>query len=380
MEDKGIPDTNSLNNTENNTELSDVTIEINVDSMNDICSSWSQKVNSVDISSVDVEGAFSSLNSCGVATSYIPSLKSALSNASTLTLAVSNIIKTALEEQVSVDDSASNADDGSYYSGNYGGGGGSDGGYSDGRYELDAPTTSVDNSNTDLTVNTDMIEKIDGESYDDYSGFLISLLSILKDDETLNVYLDDSKYADILKQSLLNSKSVSNDIKEMIADMDSKILQITIKHLYSSDNNTITDISKSVLYNYTELLAKNSGTSIKDIISSSSVDSFLADSKKVSSSFERIIHSSSWKDDILDIYDGNNIERFDSSSVSVIRNTMEVLSEKKNITSEALLTDSSNDGYLKSELEKVCKSFSFIDSLSAVDSDTSSSILNNLIS
>ena len=71
----------------NASELSDTTITVDADAIDDICNNWNNKVASVDLGSIDVDSSFSALVGCEIATKYVPSLKNALSTISSLQVA-----------------------------------------------------------------------------------------------------------------------------------------------------------------------------------------------------------------------------------------------------------------------------------------------------
>ena len=99
--------------------LSDTTLEINPTGIDDACSFWNQQIASENIESINVESAFEALTSQGVATAYIPSLKNALGQVTTLATKISSTIENAKNEQVSVDESAKNKNESTYTSYSY---------------------------------------------------------------------------------------------------------------------------------------------------------------------------------------------------------------------------------------------------------------------
>ena len=107
-------------------DLSDVNLEISPNDIKDVCSQWKSKLASIDLSSIDVESTFDSLVSVGVATSYIPSLKLALSKGEKSTLAAINMVNYAAEEQNGLDQQYNNRQKSGFRNGagNSGGGGG----------------------------------------------------------------------------------------------------------------------------------------------------------------------------------------------------------------------------------------------------------------
>ena len=214
--------------------LSDTTLEINPTGIDDACSFWNQKIASENIESINVESAFEALTSQGVATAYIPSLKNALGQVTTLATKISSTIENAKNEQVSVDEAAKNknesTDTSSYAPARSSGGSSgskgsssstssgsrgssssrSSGGYSGGGATSSSnASSSVNNNDKNIEINTDAVKALNNMDYANYDVFLKGLTSIISGNATLEVYLQDERYADVLKEKLSNIGSIS---------------------------------------------------------------------------------------------------------------------------------------------------------------------------
>lgn len=353
--------------------LSDVTIDIQIDSLNDICASWNQRIFGIDLDSVKVSEIFSPLLECGVAVSYIPSLESALKQATSLVNSVNNIIKTAGDDQVAVDDNSYNFTGTISSSGNFS--------YKGNSYSASSssnPSTSVDNSNLNLEINTDMIQAINHLDFESYISFMRSLSSIVTTEESLTTYFSNSAYADILKEKLMNISSLPDNIKTIISDMDSKTLQVTLYSLIT-DSTVVTDISKSIMYNYLESLAKSSNLSMNELLKDrSSLVSIFTDMGSVSSVLNNSIINKTVASDLLNIYDGNSLQNTSNNTVLMVRELVEEIAEKKNITVESLLTESVNSNYLTESITEAGKAYQYVSNVGYTDLNTASSILTNI--
>ena len=196
--------------------LSDTTLEINPTGIDDACSFWNQQIASENIESINVESAFEALTSQGVATAYIPSLKNALGQVTTLATKISSTIENAKNEQVSVDESAKNKNESTYTSYSYtstrssSGSSGSSkgsssstssgsrgsssssssGGYSGGGATSSSnASSSVNNNDKNIEINTDAVKALNNMNYANYDVFLKGLTSIISGNATLEVYL-----------------------------------------------------------------------------------------------------------------------------------------------------------------------------------------------
>lgn len=382
--------------------LSDTTLEINPTGIDDVCSFWNQKIASENIESINVESAFEALTSQGVATAYIPSLKNALSQVTTLATKISSTIENAKNEQVSVDEAAKNknesTDTSSYTparssggsSGSKGSSGSSSsgsrgdsssrssGGYSGGGATSSSnASSSVNNNDKNIEINTDAVKALNNMDYANYDVFLKGLTSIISGNATLEVYLQDEKYADVLKEKLSNITGLSSDIKQVIASMDPKTLQLTLQNWYT-DTSVVTDTTKSVVYNYTEALAKNSNTSINEFIKKSGKD-VVSSFEDAHDTIDKMIKTGTVQEELLNIYDGNNISDKKETTVVLVRNIIDEVAKKNNTSSEIMLTDANKSENLKTEMTKISRSLAYVKSLNSLSSANIANALESIL-
>ena len=382
--------------------LSDTTLEINPTGIDDACSFWNQKIASENIESINVESAFEALTSQGVATAYIPSLKNALGQVTTLATKISSTIENAKNEQVSVDEAAKNknesTDTSSYAparssSGSSGSKGSSSstssgsrgssssrssGGYSGGGATSSSnASSSVNNNDKNIEINTDAVKALNNMDYANYDVFLKGLTSIISGNATLEVYLQDERYADVLKEKLSNITGLSSDIKQVIASMDPKTLQLTLQNWYT-DTSVVTDTTKSVVYNYTEALAKNSNTSINEFIKKSGKD-VVSSFEDAHNTIDKMIKTGTVQEDLLNIYDGNNISDKKETTVALVRNIIDEVAKKNNTSSETILTDANKSETLKTEMTKISRSLAYVKSLNSLSSANIANALESIL-
>lgn len=382
--------------------LSDTTLEINPTGIDDACSFWNQKIASENIESINVESAFEALTSQGVATAYIPSLKNALGQVTTLATKISSTIENAKNEQVSVDEAAktknestdtssytparssggssgSKGSSGSSSSGSRGSSSSSSsGGYSGGGATSSSnASSSVNNNDKNIEINTDAVKALNNMDYANYDVFLKGLTSIISGNATLEVYLQDERYADVLKEKLSNITGLSSDIKQVIASMDPKTLQLTLQNWYT-DTSVVTDTTKSVVYNYTEALAKNSNTSINEFIKKSGKD-VVSSFEDAHDTIDKIIKTGTVQEELLNIYDGNNISDKNETTVALVRNIIDEVAKKNNTSSETILTDANKSETLKTEMTKISRSLAYVKSLNSLSSANIANALESIL-
>lgn len=382
--------------------LSDTTLEINPTGIDDACSFWNQKIASENIESINVESAFEALTSQGVATAYIPSLKNALGQVTTLANKISSTIENAKNEQVSVDEAAktkNESTDTSSYTPARGSGGSSgskgssnssssgsrgssssrsSGGYSGGGATSSSnASSSVNNNDKNIEINTDAVKALNNMNYANYDVFLKGLTSIISGNATLEVYLQDERYADVLKEKLSNITGLSSDIKQVISSMDPKTLQLTLQNWYT-DTSVVTDTTKSVVYNYTEALAKNSNTSINEFIKKSGKD-VVSSFEDAHNTIDKMIKTGTVQEDLLNIYDGNNISDKNETTVALVRNIIDEVAKKNNTSSETILTDANKSETLKTEMTKISRSLAYVKSLNSLSSANIANALESIL-
>lgn len=383
--------------------LSDTTLEINPTGIDDACSFWNQKIASENIESINVESAFEALTSQGVATAYIPSLKNALGQVTTLATKISSTIENAKNEQVSVDEAAKNKNESTYTSYSYtstrsssgssgskgssgssssGSRGGSSsrssGGYSGGGATSSSnASSSVNNNDKNIEINTGAVKALNNMDYANYDVFLKGLTSIISGNATLEVYLQDERYADVLKEKLSSIQGLSSDIKQVIASMDPKTLQLTLQNWYT-DTSVVTDTTKSVVYNYTEALAKNSNISINEFIKKSGKD-VVSSFEDAHNTIDKMIKTGTVQEDLLNIYDGNNISDKKETTVALVRNIIDEVAKKNNTSSETILTDANKSETLKTEMTKISRSLAYVKSLNSLSSANIANALESIL-
>lgn len=365
--------------------LSDVTLEVEPDNINDICSQWQSKILSIDLSSIDVASTFSPLTNAGVATAYIPSLQTAFAQAEAMILSVSNTIKAAAEEQAGVDQQYQNQDQVYNGGGNrYYGGGGSSGKSGSGKEEtateIAVPTippvkvdTEVTEPPVEVKINKDFVDKISKLDDESYIKFMTVLGTIANGN--LLEYISDTNLASKLKKALLDSPNLDADLKKIISEMDENEVQVTLQAILT-DDTMFSDTSKNIIYEYTQSLSSETNINVlkatKDLQFFSQVDDIF-------NTVSTIIGKEDLQKNLLSIYDGDGTEALSTESIAFIKTTIDYLSTANNIEYEELLTNKEHENLLKTELNGLSKTLSYFRTVNTMGTEASQLLYSNVM-
>ena len=363
------------NNDKTANELSDVTLEIKVNNLNEVCSQWESKILSIDLSSIDVTSAFSPLTNVGVGTSYIPSLKTALDKAESLVLSVSKTIKESLSDQEDVDDKYKNENrNRNNRSGNSNRNSNSNSSSNSNNNSNNAAMNSeVDNKTKNIEINKNFVDKVNSLEDEKYIQLMTALGAI--SNGNLLQYLVDENYATELKKIVLASQNIDQELRQMILEMDENELQVTLQSIFT-DNNLISDASKNIIYTYTENLANKSNV---DMIKVTKTAQFYNNVDDILSTVNELKNKEDLQKNVSDVYDGDVSKDVSSESIEFVRTAVEEIAKNNNISAEEILSDSSKADILKNELSTLTKDLSFFRTVNTMGSEARELIFNSIV-
>ena len=332
-------------------DLSDENLEIKVDSVTEIATEWLSKYQSLDFESLNLVSTFQPLTSCEVLSSLIPAIVKTLDSISELVVSTAQMIKDAVAEQSSIDDSYQNANDNSGYR-SYGGGG--SGGHGGGGNR----GTKTNNKNAPVEISSILT---DIPQLDDNS--MVNLVSSLyyldaKGQIDLEKYLNDIQYAENLKILLLLSPNISNGLKRIIAKMDPETLQAFLKKMIgegSTDINMDQD-TIDVTYQYLKNISNSTGTDINSLAIDDEIGETLID---VEVTLEKINNNE--QEGLSLIYDGNTTEK--PNTVEYLRTAIDHISDKNEISSDEFLNNVAYKDMVVSAVNDLKASLKTINSL-----------------
>lgn len=356
-------------------ELSDTTIEYNVNNISSICDEWSSKILEADLSSVNVESIFEPLVSVGVATSYIPSLKNALEKIESIILSVSNYVKQAAEEQTDIDEKESRkvketsqrTSGGNYITTKS----------SDIVNEPVAPTpaviddTTTTNADQDLTIKS-AVEYTTKMDYETFVNFMAALGSL--GDGKLTDYLttEDMTIAAKLKDLVLNCPNINEEFKAFVTELEPAAVQVLLQ-LILTNPDYVTDKSKELFNKYIE------SESLKtEIVAASKSNALLTNADTMFTEFNSIITKENLLTNLQEIYDGKT-ETTSDETTNFVRTIVDEAAKEKNCTYIEFFSTPSNEEPMKETIEGITKSLSLFRTLNTMDADVSEQIIKYLI-
>ena len=344
---------------------SDTKLKVNSSVLITSCSSWNSTISSVGLSSIDVNSTFSALIDCGVGTSFFSSLQASLKSLDSLTNNISSLISTTVSQQEETDNkSAEQASDNKYGSSSY------DRTSSGGTTAVESVTKTdtgsydVDNKENNVEIKED--NKTDSVELDtnDQNELSVALQSIYDEDTPTN--LENDEDVSVIKEKILESPVISDDVKEKIAEMDQNEVKTALTDILAS-GDTVSDFSKTIISVFDNDLKNNfKNATIYDSANSiAKVYSFLSKKKNAQQALK-------------EIYLGiSNIEKVDDNVIVFTRSFVDLMATANNVSYEDILNDSKYQEDLLEEMEDISKSFYALST--AKDSGLSSELYSNVI-
>ncbi len=355
------------------------TMSINTTEINNICSEFNSKVSSIDLGSIDVAGAFEPLTSQGILTSYVSSLKDALTSISDNCKNISSILSNLASTQEGIDDAGKNGAGTTYFgndtgsgnnngnrSGNSNGGGGGN------------HSTGANNGNSNVGVESGSGSNNESQlSEIATTTALETLLSILSTSPTA---ITSEERASYLKELLkLKLQGSNEELAEVIESMDPTELQAYLKKIYNGEL-VINDATVSVTYDILERISKETNIELTELVSEEKIDTIREKVEAMSQEYITLFNSNNLQADLQAIYDGTGVEGKDEDFVSSVRTIVDIIAINEETTGDQLLLEAGNVDTLKTEIGKVTESLGQLRIMSAGSNDEFISALNNIFS
>ena len=354
-------------------------MSIDTSSVSSICSSYKSKISSIDLGGIDVAGAFEPLTSVGVLTSYVPSLKEALSSITENCSSICSLLENLVSTQTAIDNNAASAADtgsfGNYgnYSGSTGGsyGGSTGGSTSSGGQQ----STTVDSGQQTISIDAPSDDtQLQQLTTDD--GFMQSLLSIAK---TTPTAITSEERASFLKELLKIKNQKSTGTLEIIESTDPDVLQAYLKKILNGEL-PITDISQSITFDILEQIAKEKNIELSELITTDNMEDIKAKVQEMADEYITLFSSNDLTTELLSVYDGASLDKYSEEFTTSIRTALDMIALNKDITSETLLSDDQYSGYLNEQLTKVIGDLNEVKAVATQGNDAFVSTITKLIS
>lgn len=373
-----------MNDTDALNSLPDEEIDLDYSLVSNICDLWKSKITGMNLNSEELTSSFSSLTRNGILTTTVSSVSISLENVLTSLSMLITEIKNNSEDQHNIDKSETSNDENINSTSENKNVTNSEIASTNtvsiaSNIEKSNITTSVNNQKEEIIeIKNSIIDSIKNLEFNSYIEFMDSLASVVTVEISLTTYLKDSIYAEFLKKTLLESIIIPEKIKIQLQEIDAITLQ---KQLYEMVNDTsiVTDISKSVMYETLERIAKENNIIVSDITKNNKelLDAFMSFGK-TSTILEELSESNELGNSLLKFYDGDSISTIEKDNAGTIRDIVNSLANDKSITVEELLSNSSNKEYLKERINEIGKAYKYITSIGYTDIDTVTNIFNNI--
>ncbi len=372
-----------MDNDDNIEELSEETLVVKSDGINDVCSSWSSSISSLNLGSINVAGTFAPLTENGIATGLIPSLAEAIKKLESSSQEISGTITSLVEEQQDID-TRGESDASNRTTFNTTGGGGTRGSNSTVETSYDETENNElvedfknENENVEMDdeeaigaaaslekLRTEFDNEITKLDDDSQIGFINDLINI--SGRSLSELLYDEKYSQYLKEKVLNSVYLTDDLKNIISQMDENEVQVCIKNMLTN-GDAITDFSKIVLTVFESSL--NSNTS--DYLSSQKADELFSSLSNISE--DKV------QEGLSNLYMGNVDDSVSNEVIYFTRNYIDVLATAENTTSEDILSNSKYKEILDVCTKDLKKTFSYLKASNGLGQEVSKNLCSKLM-
>lgn len=193
--------------------------------------------------------------------------------------------------------------------------------------------------------------------------------------------------ADKLKEALLASQDIPDELKEQLKDADSKVIMKVFESIMKGENPEIFDINPlnlGIVYSRLMAVAEENGITLEELLSSSDYIDLLKETlKEFEDSVDLLqkwdnLSASEYQEKLLDVYDGNGIGDIKPSAVEIVRSFVDYISDSTEINSEELLTESKYAEIIKKGAQEFAKTSVFIGATSHYSSSGMQSVVGNL--
>lgn len=246
----------------------------------------------------------------------------------------------------------------------------------------DPPTEPKTDPPKGKKINSEPLQTMKLSELDGFIGELIALAK--QKNLALDELLADDKYADELLKILLESPYLPKEFKELLTDMDSKIVRQFLESILKGEEPglfSINSLNLGIMFSYLSDYATENGITVEQLLSDSSNADLL---KKALSGFSNVISLyKGWEDmdpeqfqeNLSNIYDGYKVDELPIEDVVVSRSFVDYVSQESEIPPDDLLTDKTYASTLQEAIKQFTKCLTFF---SASSSFSTKGMMNNV--
>ena len=250
-------------------------------------------------------------------------------------------------------------------------------------------STSFTSSITTPTVDKEIsLSSLSQVSLGELNGFIVELNNIANSN---NVNLDDllskEEYADKIKEVTLKSQYIPDDIKELLMNSDSKIVQKSLASIMSGNDSEIFNLNSlnlDIIKKRLENVANANGITINQLLTDDKYTNIL---KEALGEFEDVsqqlikwddMEPEEYQKKLLSVYDGDQIDDVKSNTINIIRDFTYYISDATHIVPEELLVQTKYADVMKKAAQEFAKSSIFISASSNYSNEGISGVIKTL--
>lgn len=250
-------------------------------------------------------------------------------------------------------------------------------------------STSFTSSITTPTVDKEIsLSSLSQVSLGELNGFIVELKNIANSN---NVNLDDllskEEYADKIKEVTLKSQYIPDDIKELLMNSDSKIVQKSLASIMSGNDSEIFNLNSlnlDIIKKRLENVANANGITINQLLTDDKYTNIL---KEALGEFEDVsqqlikwddMEPEEYQKKLLSVYDGDQIDDVKSNTINIIRDFTDYISDATDIVPEELLVQTKYADVMKKAAQEFAKSSIFISASSNYSNEGISGVIKTL--
>ena len=303
------------------------TLKVNTAEIKSFCSTFNSKMASIDLGSLDVANAFEPFTSQGILTSYVSSLKEALSTITEKSASITTVLQQFADTQENIDSSGKVAARANTFNNNTNVNPTSYGNRNGNNYQ--SPNTSANNGNSFMSLNHG--DNLEAHNIDNNSLVSFENLSTLLDRELVGT--SDEEFVSYLEE-LEKVK-----IQAYLTKLESN--KITVEHA-----------DECITYDVLKAISEELNIQLVDILNKDNIEDVRDKVESLSQRYIDIFNSNNLNTDLKNIYDGNNVEEQDKEFVDSIKGALDVIALKSNMSVDELLKEE-NEDKLKLEIDQV---------------------------
>ena len=351
---------------DNNSQLSSQDLMMGTSALTDLSTEWNNKILNSGLSSLNISGTFSALTGQGVGVSYIQSLENAIKKAEQNAMNISKIISTTAAEQEAADRKSAEESSkkpyssygGNNNSGGNNGGNNNSGGNNGGNYSgKDNPDTNIDSK--DETEKQKLTEEEQVK--------LVETFQELFNGDLFNA-LFNKDFASKVKELLLASPNISENLKQILLKMDQNEIQVMLRDMYLSGTQ-FSGFSKLIVTVFDNNLKERDGNAtIYDV------------AENISEVYSDLSTKENVQEELHEIYNGSApIDEVDDETIFFTRDFIDTLAETSRTTPEEIFNTPDYNEALLLEVKDLANTFAILRGAKDSDSKITSKLYSNII-